>query len=526
MISSPIEEDWTQWVRFTPSPTRSPGIVVPAERCGSKKSSLDIPSHAIDQGCLTESPDTISQGTSSTISAREANPSPTTTTSKKGTSDQRSPIKRPRLSRFKTESRQVFNSSIEQDRVQSELPKLAPKGLALADPTRAPIPDLFVYETFPCVASRPRAVYTKRKLHGTELEGYQVNRKAGSCSWCFLRKTKCPAGSHCPQCRKQKIPAELCCRTRLKDLGTYQQRGLARAFVDTYQESIHSWDGTSFSIDIWHGFGHHITVTVHGYRPKKKIVDLFWKQPNGWQKLEHRPFGLNNTSDMKRNGLDSYVQGTIPMLLKQLRDRNTKSSAFFVSVMGISVAHSTQFSPSLNKILTNTLHLWGYTFLQYHALWRATDEGDSTSKLGMRQLVLHSHDVETLTPFDGTIPLPRLLHQQIHACIEGIMWLLNKTIVSELNRELTRFRSEVDQSQRLHHALGLYLSTWVYLSVLEEVQWDAGRWRNLLDVSKSFSLQHNILFMIAHRHGRNSNGLLNRHRLSPKRCAAIMRTRS
>lgn len=110
-------------------------------------------------------------------------------------------------------------------------------------------------------------------------------------------------------------------------------------------------------------------------------------------------------------------------------------------------------------------------------------------KLGMSELILDNHDVETVTKFDGTVPLPRLLHQQIHACIEARMSLLDSSVLRGLQAQYTGFRkarAEASAEKGSEHALSMYLTTWLYLSVLEELEWDAWRWNDLLDVSTSF----------------------------------------
>jgi hypothetical protein len=110
----------------------------------------------------------------------------------------------------------------------------------------------------------------------------------------------------------------------------------------------------------------------------------------------------------------------------------------------------------------------------------------------MEELVLHSHDVQTLSPFHGTIPLPRLLHQQIHATIEYIMATLDRRILIGMLQEMSSFRKTAVQGteEGLGLALGLYFVVWMYLSVLEEVYWDACRWQNLLQVR--FSMLINL----------------------------------
>ena len=96
----------------------------------------------------------------------------------------------------------------------------------------------------------------------------------------------------------------------------------------------------------------------------------------------------------------------------------------------------------------------------------------------MGRIGLHGKDCETLTPFEGTVPLPRFHSQQLHSCIEGRMEVLERTLQQNLHAtyKAPRFSWPV-----------LYLSTWVYLSILEEIVWDTGRWNMLSEVRRQHS---------------------------------------
>ena len=121
-------------------------------------------------------------------------------------------------------------------------------------------------------------------------------------------------------------------------------------------------------------------------------------------------------------------------------------------------------------------HQTGHTDTeQYVGLWQFRPSSNH-DKLGMGNLGLHTKDTETLTPFEGTTPLPRLLSQQLHSCIEGRMGVLETSLLRDLHAAY--------KGPKYNWPV-LYLSTWVYLSILEEIVWDAGRWEWLSQVCHS-----------------------------------------
>jgi hypothetical protein len=265
--------------------------------------------------------------------------------------------------------------------------------------------------------------------------------------------------------------------------------GLAETFVDAYTGSIHSWEAKSrHPFKIWHGYGPMFTVHVTKYKPGTPIVDLFWKHSSGWQNLIHTPYGIENVLDLDPEALDKYSMSQIPSVLERLRGNEQAISEVFLDTIEEALSFvNERHLPRLTGLVRNALLLWLYAFQQYHGLWQMPVETDINDHpehlLGMKQLVLYSHDVATLTRFHGTIPLPRLLHQQIHTCVENRMKLLDLFVSRELEAELRRFRScKRDDKDFKSIALALYLSSFIYLSMLEEVAWDAGRWEALLEV--------------------------------------------
>ncbi|ORY09814.1 hypothetical protein BCR34DRAFT_567754 [Clohesyomyces aquaticus] len=356
---------------------------------------------------------------------------------------------------------------------------IAPKDLP-NQPVEDEGPDNFVHYTSGTAPKRPRI---RERFDEDGRASYKLNRTAGACARCRIRKITCDASLQdiCPKCAKGGVPTSLCIRTKVKDLDTYQSRGLAQTFVEHYNESIEVWDAPKVRVKIWLGFGNPFTIDVYRYRPRRAIIDLFWREPNGWQNLEHSPYGIQSETHIDSKSLDDYVHGSMPFILERLDSDHSRSSNVFSFTMRAISEHSHLCMPEIWPILQRGLLLWSYIFLQYHALWQFSTE-DMTDKLGMRELVLHNHDVHTLTQFHGTAPLPRLLHQQIHACIEGRMRLLDASIVKALDTLCCNFRKyrKTDPANFQRHALGLYLCTWLYLSILEELEWDAHRWEHLL----------------------------------------------
>ncbi|KAG6356235.1 hypothetical protein INS49_015622 [Diaporthe citri] len=320
----------------------------------------------------------------------------------------------------------------------------------------------------------PRVVGKRGRLDKQQLQSF--------------RKTRvCGPEAHCTRCRKKALPQSLCCRDKVKDLKTYSEKGLAEVFLDRYSGCISYWKPeTQRKVKIWHGFGEPLQLTVEEYEPKVPVIDLFWKSPTGWQNLSHTRYGLKRMGGMSLAALDAYVYNLIPLVIDRLALSETPGSPFFRRAMAAAFTFQNNCkNAKIAGLLRNCLQLWAHAFLQYHGLWHVAPEGKDNDgfqdKLGMTQLVLHSHDVKTLTPFHGTIPLPRLLHQQIHTCAENSMKLLDGFIVEGLDSAFEDFRSTTEGEEPDETALGLYLATFVYLSVLEEVAWDAGRWEALLE---------------------------------------------
>ncbi|KAI1342854.1 hypothetical protein F5Y15DRAFT_412531 [Xylariaceae sp. FL0016] len=326
-------------------------------------------------------------------------------------------------------------------------------------------------------------------LNPKQKRSYIATREAGgSCILCKYLKATCGNGIPCIKCFKDGIPRELCCRDKLRDLKIYQGKGLAKAWVDEYSGCIALWKpGTRRTIKVWHGFGNPVSLAIHEYVPKVPVVDLWWKNPTGWQDLEHTAYGLQSTDDIPSNALDTYVYDQIPFLIDHLEKSAFPGPAIFRRTIASAFHYQrTCEIHEVSELLQWCLVLWSYTFFQYHVLWHmVSDSGDADAdppndKLGMTQLVLHSHDVNTLTRFSGTVPLPRLLHQQIHACCEGRVERLEQQILRKLESLFKRFRSPGKSTNTYGWAMGLYFATFAYLSVLEEVAWDAGRWQALL----------------------------------------------
>jgi hypothetical protein len=261
--------------------------------------------------------------------------------------------------------------------------------------------------------------------------------------------------------------------------------GLAQAFVNAYEKSVEAWFSEKTLLRVGHGFGDTFTIEIHQYKPRCAIIDVFWKEPSGWQRLEHRPFGINNHAHIDAKALDDYARGKVPEILLRLPKDQPQRNTVFADTMQAIQEYLHLSQGLFYQVLRDALTLWGYMHLQYHALWQFAADVDEDEKLGMSELVLHSHDVQTLTPFHGTVPLPRLLHQQVHACCEGRMEQLDKSVLRQLEilyRDFAKTCKKAPHQER-ELALGLYLTTWLYLTILEELNWDAHRWMKLLPVS-------------------------------------------
>lgn len=345
-------------------------------------------------------------------------------------------------------------------------------------------------------STRGRLPKESRKRRRLNLEGdsYRETRSAGACARCWMRRVKCGYSIPCDGCVKAAIPSELCCRTRVKDLSNHRP-GLAHKFIDCFQDCIIRWDdvGEKKEVKLWHGLHSSFTVKVRQFTPRRDITDLWWKNPTGWMKTRHTPFGICGPLDMDSKILDAYVYAQIPFILDQIQTKDQghgtlpgqyapgaspspKGSIMWLRIMR-SIYNYVEGEAESQGMLRCALLLWAYTFLIYHALWQFTADANH-DKLGMVQLALENHDCETLTNFSDATPLPRLLLLQIHACMEARMHLLEKSLVSALND------SYLSVSKSVHgpDCMTAYLATWVYLSILEEIAWDAGRWNNLREV--------------------------------------------
>lgn len=334
----------------------------------------------------------------------------------------------------------------------------------------------------------------KRRRLNLVGDSYRETRSLGACARCWLRRVKCGYADHCMQCIKAAIPPELCCRTRVKELSNHRP-GLAHKFVDCFQGCIIRWDqvGEKKEVKLWHGLHSSFSVKVTQFTARQDIVDLWWKNPTGWMKTRHTPFGICGPLDIDSRTLDAYVYAQIPFILDRIQAKNQdhgplpnqhapevspsrRASDIWLRTMR-AIYNYVEGESDIQGMLRGALLLWAYTFLIYHALWQFTAD-ENHDKLGMAQLALENHDCETLTNFNDATPLPRLLLLQIHTCMEARMHLLEKSLVSALHS------SYASVSRSAHNSDGLiaYLTTWVYLSVLEEIAWDAGRWNNLLEV--------------------------------------------
>lgn len=275
-------------------------------------------------------------------------------------------------------------------------------------------------------------------------------------------------------------------------------------------------------VKLWHGLDLSFPVTVTEYTPRQEITDLFWKEPNGWQLLVHTSYGIEDADEIDTNALDAYIWAQFPHALAQIEAKKSDGNVehagrnappesktpnqVWLRSMRTAYEHADSiFGNSEEQMLRTALLLWTYTFLQYHGLWQFTED-DNYGKLGMSKLVSHTKNHETLTPFEGTTPLPRLLSQQIHTCIEGRMDVLEQSLVKDLhNTFLSTSRDKTKSNWRI-----VYLTTLVYLSILEEIVWDAGRWIDLcrffnwpLPESPSQNIEkasHSARTIVAHYH--------------------------
>ena len=336
----------------------------------------------------------------------------------------------------------------------------------------------------------------KRRKMDQEGDNYRAVRQRGSCPGCWMQKIKCNEVIPCRQCMSRGL-GDYCCRDRIRDIMTHHPK-MATKFVDVYKDrgSIQSWDSTESSkaIELWHGLNDtSFQITVSKYIPREIIKDLFWKEPNGWQQLAHTPYGIRNEKkDLDPKALDDYVWGQVPHVLNQIDERESNrtktlgdvaleellsrpSHKLWLDTMRSIYNHLCGYSQSDAaeiRLLRTSLILWTYTFLQYHGLWQFRPSPNDDT-LGMGKLGLHSKDTETLTPFEGTVPLPRLLSQQLHSCIEGRMHVLETSLLRDMHAAY--------KGPNYNWPV-LYLSTWVYLTVLEEIVWDTGRWNHLSQV--------------------------------------------
>lgn len=167
---------------------------------------------------------------------------------------------------------------------------------------------------------------------------------------------------------------------------------MATEFIDVYKKrnSIQSWDLTEFpkAIELWHGLSDtSFRITVTMYNPREAITDLFWKEPNGWQQLEHTHYGIRNEkTDLDSKALDEYVWAQVPYVLNQIEGKEsnrTHDSAGEASDVRPARVPNKIWVKTMRTIynylnndpqsdflgirpLRTSLKLWTYTFLQYH----------------------------------------------------------------------------------------------------------------------------------------------------------------
>ncbi|KAL8742810.1 MAG: hypothetical protein Q9190_004763 [Brigantiaea leucoxantha] len=286
---------------------------------------------------------------------------------------------------------------------------------------------------------------------------------------------------------------------------------------DNYRESWDMDQSHKKIVKLWHGLEISFPVTVTEYTPHQEITDLFWKNPNGWQLLPHTAYGIQDADEIDPSALDSYTLAQTPHVLDQIADKKSpfseplSTNQVWLHTMRTAYKHL-EDHPDIEgtEMLRTALLLWTYTFLQYHGLWQFTPD-DNYGKLGMSQIVQHTKNNDTMKPFEGSVPLPRLLSQQIHTCIEGRMVVLEELLVKELN-EAYRLTS---RSQSKYDWKILYLTTWILLSILEEIVWDAGRWKKLseffdwpLEQSPDDNIEkaiHSARTVVAHNYGAVKN---------------------
>ncbi len=369
---------------------------------------------------------------------------------------------------------------------------LKPKPLQAGDKSGAQTVD-FLHSNQSTRGKLPKESRKRRRLN-LKGDSYRETRDAGACAHCWIRHLKCESSIPCTRCVRATIPRELCCRTRVKELSNHGP-GLAHKFIDCFRGSIERWDdaGEKKEVKFWHGLYSSFSVKVTRFTSRLDIIDLWWKNPTGWMKTRHTPFGICGDVDIDPTGLDAYVYAQIPFILDQVQAKDQdhgkipgqygpevppspRGSGMWLRTMRTIYTYVEDHSKS-QGMLRCALLLWAYTFLIYHALWQFTAD-ENHGKLGMAQLALDSHDCETLTSFNDATPLPRLLLLQIHACMEARMHLLEKSLVSALHQSYLALFNAGNGPDRI----AAYLTTWVYLSILEEIVWDAGRWKNLREV--------------------------------------------
>lgn len=236
----------------------------------------------------------------------------------------------------------------------------------------------------------PKEERKRRRMDQTG-DNYQAVRERGVCPGCWMRRIKCDYVIPCRQCISRNYSPDFCCRDRINKISTHHPK-MATEFIDVYRKrnSIESWDLTESpkAIELWHGLNDtSFRVTVTKYISCEAITDLFWKKPNGWQQLEHTPYGIRNEKrDLDPKALDEYVWAQVPHVLHQIDEKESTrkhdsvgqasdvrparvSNKIWIKTMRTIYDYINDSpqpdSPEIRPLRTS-LTLWTYTFLQYH----------------------------------------------------------------------------------------------------------------------------------------------------------------
>lgn len=224
--------------------------------------------------------------------------------------------------------------------------------------------------------------------------------------------------------------------------------GLDESYSRTMMHHVLRWDGPPRSITISHERGLNLTLQLSVYpfiANSSDQINHWFKDRGGWRSTQTAAFGMKRA--IPTDVLEKYIQDHTSHYVRTSFSQSPLLCEIFHS------AYKYSLYPA-NFLLADTLQLW--TAIQF--LIRGASLHPASDALGIRP-----------TP-SGTIPLPKVLNDQLDHLLERRIWQLEKQILSELQKRIF--------ARKRHEWLKIFFTLVVFMNALERDTWRLSYWTN------------------------------------------------